>query len=182
MVNMAILTLFSWIAGIYIDGNLGTGDYAGFFACRIIFPMLTIGLCILKELGSGRKEHNGHSMKLIRLDEDFTVCKISDTKNADLDKRFCFLGKTDEEISLVCITSEAPEDTIEREDGWRAFKLEGVLDFSLKGILSGISSVLAENKIGVFAVSTFNTDYIFVKKEDFERALSALASSGWEIA
>ena len=58
---------------------------------------------------------------------------------------------------------------------------QGVLDFSLIGILSKISGVLADNKIGIFAVSTYNTDYILVKKENFDRAMQVLAEAGYEV-
>lgn len=74
-----------------------------------------------------------------------------------------------------------PQNTIEREDGWRAFRIEGVLDFSLVGILAKISSLLAEEQIGIFAVSTFNTDYIFVKKENELKALSKLSQTGYKV-
>ena len=68
------------------------------------------------------------------------------------------------------------------EDGWRAFRIQGELDFSLIGILAGISAVLAENKIGIFVVSTYNTDYVLTKADDFERALGLLESRGYGIA
>ena len=118
-------------------------------------------------------------MELKRIDYDFTICKVKDTNDIDLTKDFYFIAKTDEEISLVCKTQDVPEDTIEREDGWKAFRIQGVLDFSLMGILSKISGVLAENKIGIFAVSTYNTDYILVKTENFEPALQALKEAGY---
>ena len=60
-------------------------------------------------------------------------------------------------------------------------KHQGILDFSMIGILSQLADILAENKIGIFAVSTFNTDYILVKEENFDRALKALASAGYDI-
>ena len=66
-------------------------------------------------------------------------------------------------------------------DGWRAFRIQGVLDFSLVGILSKISALLAENKIGIFAVSTYNTDYVFTKAERFDKAISVLSCAGYEI-
>ena len=95
-------------------------------------------------------------------------------------KDFYFIGKTDEEISLVCRTEEVPKNTIERDDGWRGFRIQGVLDFSLIGILSELSGILANNKIGIFEVSTFNTDYILVKKESFNKALEVLRSAGYK--
>lgn len=115
------------------------------------------------------------------LDPEFSVCKIEDMSGVKLDDEFLFIGKTDEEISLVCITSSVPENVTEQSDGWRAFRICGELDFSLTGILSGISSLLADGKIGIFAVSTFNTDYILVKKEDFNKALNILSDAGYRI-
>ena len=75
-----------------------------------------------------------------------------------------------------------PANVTHREDGWKAFRIEGVLDFSLIGILSKISAILAENAIGIFVVSTYNTDYVFIKKENFPQAVSALGKAGYEIA
>lgn len=120
-------------------------------------------------------------MQIKRFDHRFSVCKLSSISGIDLGREFCFVGKTDEEISLVCLTEDAPQDYIERDDGWRAMRIEGVLDFSLIGILSKISTILAENKIGIFAVSTYNTDYILVKEENYGKALAALADAGYEI-
>ena len=99
----------------------------------------------------------------------------------DLEKDFYFIARTDEEVSLVCRTEDTPARTTEREDGWKAFRIQGVLDFSLVGILSGISGILAAQGIGIFAVSTFNTDYILVKEENFDRALDILAAEGYRI-
>ena len=120
-------------------------------------------------------------MKLKALPHALTVCRLADASELDLKKDFYFLARTDEELSLVCRTEDTPANTAERDDGWRAFRIEGVLDFSLIGILSKISSVLAENRIGIFAVSTFNTDYILVKEENFDRALQVLAENGYTI-
>jgi hypothetical protein len=120
-------------------------------------------------------------MKIKKLPYDLTVCKVADISAAGLNDEFFFVGKTDEEISLVCKTSAVPASTVAKEDGWKGFRIEGVLDFSLIGILSKISTILAENKIGIFAVSTYNTDYILVKEENFERALNVLSEAGYEI-
>ncbi len=120
-------------------------------------------------------------MKLKRLPYELTVCKVSSIENIDLNKEFFFIGKTDAEISLVCKTENTPVDTVAREDGWRSFRIEGILDFSLIGILSKISKILADYNIGIFAVSTFNTDYILVKEENFDNAICALTAKGYEI-
>jgi hypothetical protein len=120
-------------------------------------------------------------MKLKTIPFDLTVCKLADGSLIDINREFYFIGKTDEELSLVCMTEETPSNTTERDDGWRGFRIEGVLDFSLIGILSKLSSILAQNSIGIFAVSTYNTDYILVKKENFDKALSVLAEAGYII-
>lgn len=120
-------------------------------------------------------------MKLKIIDRDFSVCKVKDYSEVNFESEFCFTGKTDEENSLVCMTDNIPANVTERDDGWRAFRIEGILDFSLIGILSKISSLLAENKIGIFAVSTYNTDYIFTKSENFEKAVSVLKNNGYLI-
>ena len=120
-------------------------------------------------------------MKLKTLPYDLTVCKVEDLREIDLTGEFLFLGRTDEEISLVCRTGDVPAHTTAREDGWRGFRIEGVLDFSLTGVLSGLSAVLAEQKIGIFALSTYNTDYILVKEENFGRALEVLSAEGYKV-
>ena len=118
-------------------------------------------------------------MELKIIDNKLTVCKVADISAIDLTADFFFIGKTDEELSLVCRTADTPSKTIERDDGWRGFRIQGSLDFSLIGILSKLSGILAEHKIGIFTVSTYNTDYILVKEENLERALEALSSEGY---
>ena len=120
-------------------------------------------------------------MKLKKLEHKLTVCKLKDISDIDMSADFYFIGKTDEELSLVCKTEDAPKYTIERDDGWKGFRIQGVLDFSLIGILSKLSGILAKHKIGIFAVSTYNTDYILVKEENYEQALELLVSEGYEV-
>ena len=120
-------------------------------------------------------------MILKRLECEFSICQIKDFTDIDLSRPFHFAARTDEECSLVCPTADVPEHTLARDDGWRAFRIEGVLDFSLIGILARISSLLAKNQIGIFAVSTYNTDYILTKAEKYERALQVLAEGGYSI-
>lgn len=104
-------------------------------------------------------------MKLKKIEQTFSVCQVKDTSNINLKSEYFFVGKTDEEISLVCIVDDVPNNTIQRDDGWKGFKIQGVLDFSLIGILSKISTILAENEIGIFAVSTtILTIYLQKKK------------------
>ena len=120
-------------------------------------------------------------MELTPLPCALSVCRLRKGAAVDLNRDFYFLCRTDEELSLVCKTEDAPADAEKRDDGWRAFRIRGELDFSLIGILYGISALLARNGIGIFAVSTYNTDYILTKEEDFARALDALREAGYAV-
>ena len=120
-------------------------------------------------------------MEIKKLDYSFSVCKVKDYSEVNFDSGYYFMGRTDEEYSLVCITDNVPNNVVERDDNWKAFRIQGVLDFSLIGILSQISTLLAENQIGIFAISTYNTDYILVKKDNYKKALNVLSNAGYEI-
>ena len=120
-------------------------------------------------------------MVLKKIEHKLSVCRVTDITDIDLNTDFYFIGKTDEELSLVCKTEAVPYKTIERDDGWRGFRIQGLLDFSMIGVLSKLSGILAEHKIGIFAVSTYNTDYILVKEENFDRAMEALISEGYKV-
>lgn len=117
-------------------------------------------------------------MNLKILDSDLSVCKINFTAEIPYQDPFVFVGKTDGELSLVCSTASVPDTCIVREDGWKGFRVEGSLEFSLIGILSKITGLLAENQISVFVVSTFDTDYVLVKADQLERAKECLENSG----
>ena len=121
-------------------------------------------------------------MRLQVLADPFTVCKLDSFEGLELKRPFWFVSCTDEEYSLVCPSAQTPSNTIACEDGWRGFRIEGVLDFNLVGILSRIASLLAENGIAIFAISTYNTDYVFLKEESFEAALQLLSQNGYIIA
>ena len=120
-------------------------------------------------------------MNLKILPQAFTVCQLPDASGVDFSKELLFFSKTDEELSLVCETSAVPAITLAREDGWRGFRVGRVLDFSLVGILAEISGILAAQKISIFAVSTYNTDYIFTKTDVFDRAIHVLSAAGYAI-
>lgn len=120
-------------------------------------------------------------MKIKVMKRDFTVCKVDSMEKIDFSDKYCFVGKTDEEISLICSTKHAPEETLERSDGWRAFRIQGQLDLSLIGLLADLTGVLASHKIGLLAVSTYNTDYILVKEQDLENALLLLEDQDYKI-
>ncbi|NJP41796.1 ACT domain-containing protein [Oscillospiraceae bacterium HV4-5-C5C] len=120
-------------------------------------------------------------MSIESITHDFSICKVENITEIDLEDEFCFLSKTDEEISLVCLTEHVPNHILERDDGWKAFRIHGVLDFSLVGVLAKLSALLADNSIGIFAISTYNTDYILTKSDNYEKALDVLKKAGYQI-
>lgn len=115
------------------------------------------------------------------IDKEFAICKINDVTEVNFNDKFCFVGKTDEELSLVCSSEFVPKNTIVCDRGWRAFRIEGILDFSLTGILARVADILANAKIPIFAVSTYNTDYILIKNEFFQKALDVLKENDYVI-
>ncbi len=120
-------------------------------------------------------------MKIKIINKDFTICKVEEFSQIDSSDEFYFIGKTDEELSVVCSSDSVPGNSLVCEDGWRAFRIQGELDFSLIGILSKISTLLTEHQIGIYAVSTYNTDYILTKKDNFMKAIQILEANGYEI-
>lgn len=114
------------------------------------------------------------------LSDDFTVCKVASLAGVSLEAPFVFTARTDEELSVVCRTGDAPEDCLAREDGWRALRVCGQLDFSLVGILAGLTAALAAAGVSVFALSTYNTDYILLRETQLSVAQAALAGAGYQ--
>ena len=115
------------------------------------------------------------------LPEEFSVIQVSDISMVDLSIVPLFIGQTADEISVVLPTKSITMLTLNREDHWKVFKIAGVLDFSLVGILAKLATILAECSISIFAVSTFNTDYILVKTADFEKAKQVLIQHDYQI-
>ena len=111
----------------------------------------------------------------------FSICKVMDYSGIDIERPFVFSGSTDREKSVICPLEMIPSNAIAREDGWKAFRVCGELDFSLIGILAGISEILADAKIGIFVISTYNTDYVFTKENVFEDAIRVLKDAGYHI-
>ena len=120
-------------------------------------------------------------MEIKKIDHNFSVCQVEDYSLVNLNSEYSFIGKTDEEKSLVCITDEVPANVIQQDDGLKAFRIQGVLNFSFIGILAKIAAALADNGISIFAVSTYNTDYVLMKKENYQKALDVLKALGYMI-
>ena len=120
-------------------------------------------------------------MRLQIIEGKFSVCKVENLRAVNFNVPWLFVGKTDAEISVVCLTADVPHATLAREDGWRALRVAEPMDFGLTGVLAGISTVLAQAGISIFAVSTFNTDYILIKAENLGLAQTALEAGGYTI-
>ena len=120
-------------------------------------------------------------MRLQIIEGKFSVCKVENLRAVNFNVPWLFVGKTDAEISVVCLTADVPYATFSCEDGWRALRVAESMDFGLTGVLAGISTVLARAGISIFAVSTFDTDYILIKAENLGLAQSALEAGGYTI-
>lgn len=120
-------------------------------------------------------------MRLQIIEGKFSVCKVENLRAVNFNVPWLFVGKTDAEISVVCLTADVPHATLAREDGWRALRVAEPMNFGLTGVLAGISTVLAQAGISIFAVSTFDTDYILIKGENLGLAQSALEAGGYTI-
>ncbi|WP_297425009.1 ACT domain-containing protein [Clostridium sp.] len=121
------------------------------------------------------------SLRLLK--EKYGVCRLDKTDSIpEWSKKSDFLSitKTCDELSIVCLESNIPNN-VKHEKNLRILKVEGPLDFSLVGILSRISSILAENEISIFAISTYDTDYILVKDKDVDNAVKALVNEKYSV-
>jgi hypothetical protein len=94
---------------------------------------------------------------------------------------FCSVTRSVDELSIVCPKSHVPPP-MRTGRAWRGLKVLGPLDFSLVGILLAVAAPLAEAGISIFAVSTYDTDYVLVQQPDFDEALAVLGTAGHTIA
>lgn len=120
------------------------------------------------------------SLKLETLPNTLAVCRLSPTHPIPAwacQGSFYSVSKTSDELSIICDETNVP-DGIKVEKSWRCLKVKGPLDFGLTGILASLANPLAQAGISIFAVSTFDTDYLLVKEKDFENAVVALSSAG----
>ena len=93
---------------------------------------------------------------------------------------FYSLTQTLEETSLVCESRLVP-DGYPQETGWKVFKIDAILDFNMVGIIAKISHILAAANVSIFAISTYNTDYIMIKQDQAEHALASLREKDYKV-
>ena len=120
-------------------------------------------------------------MKLALLPLSLAVCRLAPNTEIPtwtlLQRSLLSITYTNDELSIVCPTSVVPQG-VRTETNWRAIKVQGLLDFSLTGILVSLAAPLASANIPLFAISTFDTDYILVKEQHIAHARSVLEQSG----
>lgn len=119
-------------------------------------------------------------MKLRQIEGEFTVHRFEPDfgiPGAALQSDFFFISKTDDEITVICpSTVHLPSERT--EEGWTCLKILGPLDFASIGVLSELSRVLSEARIGILVNSTFDTDYILIQSEQMEDAIRRLQAAG----
>lgn len=121
------------------------------------------------------------TLKLLK--EKYGVARLereNEVPNWAFKGEFYSITKTQDELSIVSLEENIPLD-IKCERNWRILKIEGPLDFSLVGILSKISSLMAENNISIFAISTYDTDYILIKESNIEKAIGILKKDIYKV-
>lgn len=122
-------------------------------------------------------------LTLLLLSGDFAVCRLgpdSEIPQWAVRSSFCSVTKTPEELSIVCPQDDVAEG-VKAERDWKMLKVEGPLEFSLIGILSSLAFILAQAEISIFVISTYDTDYIMVKQNSLEKAISVLSAEGHRV-
>ncbi len=147
--------------------------------------MVVIVACISVDGGQNAPRHH---LNLSLLKGRFVVCRLEPSEQvpqwAFSDKSFCSVTYTRDELSILCRESAVPKDMpkdIKQETGWRLFKVAGPLDFALTGILASMAEPLARAGVSIFAISTYDTDYLMVKEEKLELAQRTLKEAGHSI-
>ena len=124
-----------------------------------------------------------NELALTRIGGVYTIHRLPPDKPVQkniLAADFYAIVRTTEELSVVCPV-EVPINNSQRQDGWVGLKVEGPLDFDLKGILAGLTTVLAHADVSVYVLSSYDTDYLFVRSPSFEDAVEALRAAGYRV-
>ena len=125
----------------------------------------------------------GMDLILTHLTETFTIHRLAASAEIPpfaLSSPFFAITRTKDELSLVLPESVEIESDRSEAD-WSCFKVDGPLEFNLVGVMAGIAGVLAEAGVSIFALSTFDTDYILVKSKQTQAARDALKTAGYQV-
>ena len=126
---------------------------------------------------------NKPDLTLDLLSDELAVCRLpvdAAVPNWAWSGELTSITSTDDELSVVCTAEPVPDD-VQHTAGWRAFKVRGPLDFGLVGILAGLSQTLADAGVSIFAISTYDTDYILVRDTQLNAAVEALKGAGFQV-
>lgn len=114
------------------------------------------------------------------LEEVFAICYLEKDSNFPTwinQSKFYSITKTNDELSVLCVQENIPSD-VKCENNRKVIQIDSILDFSMVGVIAEISTLLAKNKISIFVISTFNTDYICIKEDNFEKIIDVLKEAG----
>ena len=120
-------------------------------------------------------------LKLLK--NKYSVCRLNKYDEIPkwiFNEEFFSITKAEDELSIVCLQDKIKDDVL-CERNWKVLKIEGPLDFSLIGILSKISTLMANNNISIFAISTYDTDYILIKEESIDKAIELLINNNYNV-
>jgi uncharacterized protein len=122
-------------------------------------------------------------LTLIVQAEQFAVCRFSADAAMPMwiGVGFSSVTRTEDELSIVCVDDERIPADVRCERGWRLLRVAGTQAFTLTGVLSSVLEPLANDRISIFAISTFDTDYVMVKEADLSRAIQSLKRAGHEV-
>ena len=126
----------------------------------------------------------GHALRFSRIAGEFAVCRLSFDAQLPawaINHPVFSITRTAEELSILCPAASVPGDA-KSEGGWTCLKLEGPFPFTLTGVLASFLSPLAAARISIMAISTFDTDYVFVKEDTLQAAISTLQAAGHQLS
>ena len=129
-----------------------------------------------------QKTEASANLVLTVLSETFMIHKLSPDASIHekiLKSNYYSVSKTENELSLVC-SEEIEVQSLQSSKGWKCIKVNGPLNFNLTGILAGISDILSQANISIFAISTFDTDYVLVRSQDLSSATTKLRQAGYK--
>jgi hypothetical protein len=165
-----------WLRELSVWDLMGTATLI-FSACRSDGP---------PETPPEAPSRDSAIVPLTVLSDTLAICRLDSRQplppwTEPAEGEFFSATRTSDELSIILPDSRAPR-TVKCERGWRLLKVQGPLDFNLVGIIAGLSGTLADAGVSIFAMSTYNTDYLMVKQPDLERAVAALRQAGYPIS
>ena len=123
-------------------------------------------------------------LTLFVLPGEFAVCRLAPDSTIPpwgLSEKFFSITKSKDELTVVCSATEVPLN-VQAERDWRALKVEGILDLRSTGILASLACPLAKASVSIFAISTYDTDYVLVREKDLSQAVAVLREAGHAVS